>query len=217
MVSVIIPTYNRFDLLLKSIDSIINQTYKNFEIIIVDDCSDDKRYETLLDNKNVRYFRLKERSGLPAVTRNFGIKQSVGDWIAFLDDDDIWLPDKLKLQVNHTDSYKFLCTESYYEGQLYAKGKYIDVWNMNNPENKNVFDFNLLTKHNLIINSSVLVEKKILEEIGLISEEKHLRGIEDYDTWLKITKKGYNCYFIEQPLLDYGINTYKHYKDNFFN
>jgi glycosyltransferase involved in cell wall biosynthesis len=117
MVSVIIPTYNRFDLLLKSIDSIINQTYKNFEIIIVDDCSDDKRYETLLDNKNVRYFRLKERSGLPAVTRNFGIKQSVGDWIAFLDDDDVWLPDKLKLQVNYTDSYKFLCTESYYEGQ----------------------------------------------------------------------------------------------------
>lgn len=215
MVSVIISTYNRFELVNHAINSVLNQTYKDFEIIVVNDCSDDSRYDELEKRTDIKYFKLKERSGLPSVVRNFGIKNSNGDWIAFLDDDDTWQPEKLERQMSLTEKYKFICTESYYENQLYARGKYIDVWNQKNPENTFEFTNQLLKRHNLIINSSVLVSKDVLNEVGLISEEKHLRGIEDYNTWLKITNIGYVCYFISEPLLRYGIHTQKFYKDNY--
>lgn len=215
MVSVIISTYNRFELVINSINSVLNQTYKDFEIIVVNDCSDDSRYDELEERTDIKYFKLKERSGLPSVVRNFGIKNSNGEWIAFLDDDDTWQPEKLERQMSLTDKYKFICTESYYENQLYARGKYINVWNQKNPENTFEFTNELLKRHNLIINSSVLVSRDVLNKVGLISEEKHLRGTEDYDTWLKITSIGYVCYFITEPLLRYGIDTHKFYRDNY--
>jgi glycosyltransferase involved in cell wall biosynthesis len=215
MVSVIISTYNRFELVINAINSVLNQTYKDFEIIVVNDCSDDSRYDELEERTDIKYFKLKERSGLPSVVRNFGIKNSNGEWIAFLDDDDTWQPEKLERQMSLTEKYKFICTESYYENQLYAKGKYINVWNQKNPENTFEFTNELLKRHNLIINSSVLVSRDVLNKVGLISEEKHLRGTEDYDTWLKITSIGYVCYFITEPLLKYGIDTHKFYRDNY--
>jgi glycosyltransferase involved in cell wall biosynthesis len=215
MVSVIIPTYNRFELVQRAINSVLNQTYTDFEIIVINDCSDDIRYDELEKRNDIRYFKLTKRSGLPAIVRNFGIRQSLGDWIAFLDDDDTWKSEKLEKQMSLTDKYKFICTESYYENQLYAKGKYLNIWNQKNPENIYEFNYDLLLKHNLIINSSVLVYKDLLNEVNLISESNHLRGIEDYDTWLKITKLGYVCYFIDEPLLDYELNSYKSYKDDY--
>jgi len=217
MVSVIISTYNRFELVQRAIISVLNQTYKDYEIIVINDCSDDIRYDEFEKRIDIKYFKLNKRSGLPSIVRNFGIKQSQGNWVAFLDDDDIWRPEKLEKQMFLTNKYKFICTESYYENQLYAKGKYINVWNQKNPENTYEFNHNLLLRHNLIINSSVLVHKDLLNEVNLISESNHLRGIEDYDTWLRITNLGYVCYFIEEPLLHYGLNTYKDYKDNYIN
>lgn len=215
MISVIIPTYNRFELVNRSINSVLNQTYKNFEIIVVNDCSEDFRYDELEKRTDIKYFKLEKRSGLPSIVRNFGIKNSNGEWIAFLDDDDVWEPEKLQMQMLMSNKYKFICTEAYYENQLYARGKYIDVWNQKNYENTFEFTNELLRKHNLIINSSVLVNKDVLYEVGLISEQKHLRGVEDYDTWLKITNLGYICYFISEPLLKYGIDNQKFYKDNY--
>jgi glycosyltransferase involved in cell wall biosynthesis len=72
MVSVIIGSYNRYELLLRSIDSVINQTYKDIEIIVVDDCSIDDRYENLKSRKDIRFFKTDKNSGLPAVPRNIG-------------------------------------------------------------------------------------------------------------------------------------------------
>ena len=210
----VIPTYNRFDLVKEAIRSVQEQTFRDLEVIVVDDCSDDPRYRELEGRDDIRYFRLDRRSGLPAAGRNVGIANAAGDWIAFLDDDDVWEPRKLEMQMAMTGMYSFVCTEAFYEGQLYARGKFIDVWRQKNPENTFEFTNGLLRRHNLVINSSVLVRKDILLHVGMLSEEPHLRGIEDYDLWLKITSMGIDCLFIPVPLLRYRTNNEKFYHDD---
>ena len=99
LVSIIIPTYNRTEYLKYTLESVINQTYPATEIIVVDDGSPNTKTQTLCQHyKNVAYYKI-ENSGGPATPRNFGFKQSKGQYIAFLDDDDLWLPDKLSKQV----------------------------------------------------------------------------------------------------------------------
>ena len=112
MISVIIPTYNRYEFVNRAINSVINQTYKDIEIIVVDDCSEDPRYQELSKNKNIKYFRLDKRSGLPACGRNLGIKNSLGEWVAFLDDDDYWVEKKLEKQMEYSNKFDFISSEA---------------------------------------------------------------------------------------------------------
>jgi glycosyltransferase involved in cell wall biosynthesis len=131
MVSVIIGSYNRYELLLRSIDSVINQTYKDIEIIVVDDCSIDDRYENLKSRKDIRFFKTDKNSGLPAVPRNIGIDNAKGDWICFLDDDDYFLPNKIEKQMEYSKDYNFLCCDAYCDDNLsekLIKDKHIDIW-----------------------------------------------------------------------------------------
>lgn len=102
MISVIIPTYNRFDSLLKAVESVKNQTYQNIEIIVVDDNSTDERYENNMI-EGIKYIKIEEGSkeilgyGCGALPRNIGMECANGEYIAFLDDDDVWMPDKLEV------------------------------------------------------------------------------------------------------------------------
>lgn len=217
MISVIIPTYNRFELLNRAIDSVVTQTYKDLEIIVVDDCSEDPRYQNLKNDQRIRYIRMEKRTGLPACGRNMGIKNCIGDWVAFLDDDDVWLGTKLEKQMSFSDKYKFISSEAIAEGHKWAKGVHLSFWNYINPLNVLEFDFDLINKHNLIINSSVLVKKELLLEIGLITENPKYRGTEDYHTWKEILKLGEKCLFIEEPLIEYETKTHKYWKDTFSN
>lgn len=211
LVSVIIGTYERYDLLQKSIESVLNQSYENIELIVVDDCSRDERYKSLIGNKDFKFIQLEKNSGLPAVPRNVGIKESKGKWISFLDDDDYFLPTKIEKQMTFTDKYKFICSEAIYDNNnsKYARGLYLDYWKRINPNETYDFDFDLIKKHNLIINSSVLIKKEILEKIGYITEEIKYRRIEDYHTWLKSLKITKFCRFIDEPLLYYNMNSEK--------
>lgn len=211
LVSVIIGTYERYDLLQKAINSVLNQTYKNIELIIVDDCSSDERYKSLIDSKEFKFIQLEKNSGLPAVPRNVGIKLSKGKWICFLDDDDYFLPNKIENQVLLSSKYDFICSEALcgYNNQKYAKGFYLNHWNSVNKEDTNHFEIDLIKKSNLIINSSVFVKKELLEEVGYIIEDKKYRRVEDYHTWLKILQITKKCFFIEEPLLYYNIYSEK--------
>jgi len=214
-ISVIIPTYNRYDSVIKTIESVINQTYNNIEIIVIDDCSDDERYINLKENKNILYHKLNTRTGLPSKVRNYGIKMSTGNWIAFLDDDDTWDTSKLEIQMQYAYKYGFVCSDALSEGNKWAKGIHIPVWERFNPNNNTVFDYDLISRHNFIINSSVLVKKDLLLQVGLISENPTLRGVEDYDCWKKLLQLGVKCFFIEKPLINYEVNSVKYYKDNY--
>ena len=104
-VSVIIPTYNRAELLKVAIASVLSQTYKDFEIIVIDDASHDNTQELLtsLKDKRIRYIRHETNKRISAA-RNTGIVNSHGNYIAFLDDDDEWLPEKLQLQVDFLEN-----------------------------------------------------------------------------------------------------------------
>ena len=188
-VSVIIPTYNRENLLLKAIKSVLNQTYPVFEILICDDGSTDRSKEQIksLNNPNIKWIEGKH-SGLPAVPRNRGLKESMGDWVAFLDSDDIWIKDKIKKQV--TSLNKNLLMSSTNATRLIGGKKNGSLIKFT----KNRISFENLVKNNLIVNSSVIVNKKIIDDLGGFSEKKEFRGIEDYLLWLKIatvTKIGY--------------------------
>ena len=100
LVSVVVPTYNRESTIVRSINSILEQTYQNLECIIVDDGSSDHTKDVVsqIEDSRVRYIKLNQNRG-PSVARNVGIRESRGDYIAFNDSDDLWLPDKLEIQM----------------------------------------------------------------------------------------------------------------------
>jgi glycosyltransferase involved in cell wall biosynthesis len=212
LVSVIIGTYERFDLLQRAIESVLSQSYNNIELIVVDDCSKDYRYKKLENNKKFKFIKLPINSGLPAVPRNVGINNSNGTWISFLDDDDFFLNDKIEKQMNYSDKYDFICSDAFYDQNLkipYAKGLYLDYWNRINITNTDDLDMEIISKHNLIINSSVLIKKDLLFKVGLITENKIHRRTEDYHTWLKVLTKVKYCKFVESPLLYYNMYSEK--------
>lgn len=211
MVSVIIPTYQRYDLLLKSIDSVMKQTFLDIEIIVVDDFSYDPRYNELNNYAGIKYIRLEKRLGFPGKVRNVGIKSAKGDWVAFLDDDDYWLPEKLQEQSKHFSNFDFICSDALINGRSYSKDMYLDYWNHANPSNKNELDNSIISRHNVIINSTVVVKKDLIDSIGNFNES--VRNGEDHLTWLKITENNNICYFVDKPLINYNTNTYKHYTD----
>jgi len=210
LVSVIIGTFERFELVQRAIKSILNQSYQNIELIVVDDCSKDERYKSFIGSKDFKFIQLKHNSQLPAVPRNVGIKVASGNWISFLDDDDFFLKDKISTQMSYSNHYNFICSDAYYDENSqnrYAKGLYLDYWNRANKENTNDLDYNIISNHNLIMNSSVIVKKNVLLDIGLICENPLLRRVEDYHTWLRILSATDTkvCRFVDEPLLYYNM------------
>jgi teichuronic acid biosynthesis glycosyltransferase TuaG len=199
-VSVIIPTYNRAELVQRAVQSVLSQTYQNFEILVVDDGSTDNTAELFAGMEGVRYLKI-DHSGLPARSRNFGIGAATGDYIAFLDDDDLWMPEKLEKQVQVLEnrskvalvcSNAFKVTGQTETNELYFKGfsdRCADL-------------LESLLKRNFVICSSVMFRKSILQKTGLFSEDQIVRGKEDYDLWLRQAIVGEVC-FLAEPLVIY--------------
>jgi glycosyltransferase involved in cell wall biosynthesis len=209
-VSVIIPTFNRFKYLLNTIESIKSQTYKNFEIIVVNDNSTQQEYYNYdWKSNNIIIIHMEENSknkfGYPcaAYVRNQGIKSSSGVYIAFCDDDDIWFPTKLELQINAMDrtGCKMSSTDGLIGNGVYDKNKkykkynaeyyYDTLRNIYKRKNSNLLDkefpeiwtLEFLKIHNCIICSSVLIKKDILDKINNFKNIKPPG--EDYDCWLR--------------------------------
>ena len=182
-VSVIIPTYNRASLLPRAIDSVIGQSFQNFEVIIVDDGSTDGTADLLKSYANksgVRVFTTSNK-GVSAA-RNLGIGQAKADWVAFLDSDDEWLPSKLEIQnqwVKDNPSIDLVHGE--------------EIWIRNgvrvNPMNKHQKSggdvFSDAVRLCCISPSTVMLKKSLFQEVGLFREDYPV--CEDYDLWLKIT------------------------------
>jgi len=135
LVSVIIPTYNNYVGLLKSLESINSQTYKNIEILIVNDGSTDPEYSNLIENENTRIINMKENSVIKNKyfsdsIRNEGIKESNGKYIAFLDDDDYWLETKLQKQIDILENSHYLmsCSDAFASFGYYEKKENYDLF-----------------------------------------------------------------------------------------
>ena len=209
MVSVIMPLYNAEKFLPETIESVLNQSYRDWELIIVDDVSTDNSFEiakrySLLDSR-IKVLQLSENSGGPARPRNTGIREANGEYIAFLDADDVWESDKLSSQLEFLKDREKAFT-SCRASQIDKNGRLIEGM-------KRVFSFwkgrkskrslEDLMRNNFIITSSVLIEKKYL---GRFDESKDMVAVEDLCMWLNIFHRHPGIYeYQNKTLLKYRI------------
>ena len=193
-ISVVIPTYNRKELLKRSIDSVINQTIKPSEIIIVDDGSNDGT-EAMVKKKYDSLKLIKQKNKGASAARNFGIKVSSGEWICFLDSDDEWMSNKLEQQngIINSSQEAWLC----HTNEIWIRnGVRVNQMKKHQKYGGNVFE-NCLDICR-ISPSSVLIKKEVFETVGLFDES--LKVCEDYDLWLRITAV-LPVIFLDQPLI----------------
>jgi glycosyltransferase involved in cell wall biosynthesis len=229
LVSVIIPSYNRYNYLVNAINSVKNQTYKNIEIIVVNDGSTQQEY---YNNKidGVKMIHCKKNSkeifGYASLgyVKNIGIMNSSGNYYASLDDDDIWLPNKIDKQIYYMKKTgcKMSSTEGYIGSgmfnenkiyKLYNREHYYDIiLNIFSNKNKkellingypNIFDKNFINIHNCIVSSSVVIEKELLTEVGGYNILKR-PWEDDPDLWHRILEYT-DCYYIDEPLFYYDL------------
>ncbi len=211
LVSVIIPIYNRYKNLLHAIKSVQEQTYKNVEIIIINDCSTDKEYKNGFLEKmhKVKVIHLPVNSrkkynvqAAQGKTRDEGIKIAKGEWIAFLDDDDYWLPQKLEKQMKilKENPKIFMSSTNMLAGDgLYDKNK---KYNLLTPGfNFNIIKAKMLEDGNKLLNSTVVLHKNIIDKVG----EFDLGINEDWKYWRRSLKYT-DCFYINEPLVYYDNN-----------
>ena len=206
-VSVIIPTYNRANLIGKAIKSVLKQTYQDFEIIVINDGSTDNTEDVIrgFPDKRVEYIKKYKKNKGISVARNIGIKVAMGKYIALLDSDDEWLPEKLDKQIN------VLQSESPKVGVVYSNALYIDESGKNinrkldnsKKAEGNIYE-DLLGKYCVGYPSSFLIKKECLNRVGLFDDL--LSGQEDWDMWIRIAKY-YRFSLIKIPLVKYRLHS----------
>ena len=180
-ISVVIPTLNRINTLQRALDSVINQTYKPAEIIVVDNGSSDGTLKFLREQYPKITILTEKKIGVSSA-RNKGIKKSINQWIALLDSDDAWHPRKLEIQTSMLDNalkeYNLIHTDEIW----FRNNKHINQMKKHKKQGGYIFERCLSLC--CISPSSVLFKKNILDKVGLFDES--LPVCEDYDMWLKI-------------------------------
>ncbi len=192
-VSVIIPTYNRARMLQKAVDSVLNQAFKDFELIVIDDGSTDETLKILKDYQD----RLKSVTiphGGVSAARNRGIEEAGGDFIAFLDSDDYWLPEKLAVQTDffRRNPEARICQT---DETWYRHGKRVNPGKRHQKSSGDIFYQSL--RLCLVSPSTVMIRRDLFNDVGLFDES--LPACEDYDLWLRISAR-FPVYLIGQSL-----------------
>lgn len=200
LISIIMVTYNFSKFIVESINSVLRQSFRNFELVVVDDESTDNTFNLLEQYSHLSNFSLIKHchTGNLNILRNSGLSISKGDFIAFIDADDIWFEKKLELQMVYIDNYDMICSNAEIvneKGDVYIPKCF---QNFNRDVDINL---SLLVNCNYIFNSSVLFKKSIFKEVGLFDETKGVK-VEDYPFWLKVAEK-HRIRFIDKPLIKY--------------
>ncbi|MBQ4829541.1 glycosyltransferase family 2 protein [Alteromonas sp. MMG017] len=198
-VSIIVAVYNGEKTLRKTIDSLLSQTVKDYEILLIDDGSTDTSVDIIsgyLDNEKVKYH--KKKNGGVASARNYGIEVSTGEFIGFCDQDDQWHADKIEQQLPKFDDIEV--------GLVYS---WVDVWkhgveSISTPEQEG-WCFEELLHRNFISCCTAMVRKSILERIGGFDESPELHGVDDRHVWLRVAKES-KFAVVKKPLATYFIH-----------
>ena len=196
VVSVVIPTFNRGHIIKDTIKSVLNQTYQNFEIIIVDDASTDNTEDVIKDiDSRIKYIKL-ERNSKGTKPRNVGIKLSRGDFIAFLDSDDEWLPEKLEKQLDFISKYNIsdvMC----FTGVI-IRDERSEVFYKNKPlrNNEDIMDY-ILVRNNEVQTSTYMVSSSLAKNTLFNSE---LRKHQDWDFCLRLRNNNASFLFLPEFL-----------------
>lgn len=196
LVSIITPTYNSSKYIVETIESILNQTYSNWELLITDDCSIDDTLKIIdayvLKDKRIKLFQLNENSGA-GIARNYSIEKSSGRYIAFCDSDDQWLPNKLAKQVSMMkengialsfSSYHIIDEEGHPKGKVIAKSK---------------VDYKVMLRNNYIGCLTAMYDAIQLGKVYM----PEIRKRQDWALWLSILKLTDKAYGIKEPLAVY--------------
>lgn len=215
-VSIVTPTYNSSKFIKRTILSVLNQTYTDWEYLIIDDCSTDNTIKIITEyaeqDPRIKILKTSENSGGPALPKNIGIENAKGEYVAFLDHDDEWLPKKLEEQLKLFNGGG---------NKLGLVSCFINIRDSNR---------NLILKHkknykgdvikNLAINnfiltcSCVMTKTTILKEVGLFNTE--FKRADDVDMWLKISETGYQFDFVPEYLINHIVHG-ENYSNNNLN
>jgi glycosyltransferase involved in cell wall biosynthesis len=200
-VSVIIPAYNKADFTIRTVESVLKQTYRNIEIIVIDDGSTDNTKEKLKCFGGKIKYIYKENGGACSA-RNLGIEQSSGEYIALLDCDDIYYPKKIERSVLCLESdpdYGFISTDSYF---IDENDNIVSIWpGPQQPPSGWIFSRILID--NLICNSTVLVKKACFQKVGYFDEKIFICA--DYDMWLRLAEI-FKAGYVSEKLTGYRIS-----------
>ena len=226
LVTVIIPTYNRFSYLLNAIASVKAQTYPNIELIIVNDRSTETEYynyefkDCIVIHMEINSKKRFGKASPGGFQRSVGMKIANGNYIAFLDDDDVWFPEKIEKQLLKMKLTQcgMSCTDGLFGVGVYNKDKQYVIYNEVKFKNiikqifnrkkkgslmKNgfpdIWNEEFMNVHNCCIASSIMIEKKIIDKVGYFSN-KHYAP--DYDYWIRSIKHT-DCVFVREPLMYY--------------
>lgn len=187
LVSVVIPTYNHAQFLGRALQSVLNQTYRNWEVIVIDNHSTDNTDEVMSSFADPRIAYLKiHNNGVIAASRNAGIRAAKGEFVAFLDSDDWWTADKLQVCIDCISDKVDLVyhdLEIVSERSRPFRPKKIKSWQVKHP-----VLIDLMARGNAIATSSVVVRKKLLKQLEGMNESSDMVAAEDYNTWLRIAQ-----------------------------
>lgn len=199
LVSIIMAAYNAEKTIGLAIESVLKQTYPDFELLVVNDCSDDGT-EALVrtyieQDERIRLISNEENRGV-SYTRKHGLQEAKGAWIAILDSDDVWVPEKLEKQIALQERVQadLLFTGSAFMDE---QGRSI-AWVLHAPAE---ISYRQLLKQNVLSNSSALVRKELYARYYAEGDAMH----EDFALWLRILKEGRKAYGVDEPLLIYRI------------
>ena len=195
LVSIIMPSYNTAQYIAGSIRSVLAQTYPNWELLIVDDCSTDDTDDVVsgfLDDARIHYFRNENNSGA-ALSRNRALREARGKWIAFLDSDDLWEPEKLEKQIAFMKE----------NGYAFSYTNYVEIDETSSPNGKYVTGPKRITKRGMYNYCWIgcLTVMYDADTVGLIQIED-LKKNNDYAMWLKACEKA-DCYLLDETLARY--------------
>ncbi len=191
LVSIITPSYNCAKYIGETIQSVLNQTYTNWEMLIVDDCSTDNTEEVVksFGDHRIRYLRNEKNSGA-AVSRNYALREAKGRWMAFLDSDDMWMPEKLERQIAFMEEngYHFSCTKRVL---CREDGTLTDIY-ATSPAHVTPF---MMRNYCWVASYTVMYDKDV---VGLI-QIADLKKRNDYAMWLRVIEKC-DCYYLDEVL-----------------
>ncbi|EGR0148399.1 glycosyltransferase family 2 protein [Vibrio alginolyticus] len=197
LISIVMPCYNAAQSIGQSIQSVLDQTYVNWELVIVDDCSSDGSKKIVLDivDPRIHFYQLEINSGSPTGPRNFALEKCKGKYVSFLDADDLWETEKLELQVKALESgYDIVCSNYF----VFLDEQADNVISQRSfPEE---FTFRNMLQRNCIGNLTGIYNR---EKLGIVFQKEH--GHEDYIMWLELVKKVGKVHCIQKPLARYRV------------
>ena len=205
-VSVVIPAYNCAEFVGETLDAVFAQTFKDYEIVLVNDGSPDtEKLETVLENYFERITYIRQKNGGTAAARNTAIENAGGEFLAFLDGDDIWLPEYLESQTSAIALKD--CDLIYTDALLFGSVRdESETFMVNAPSNGAVTTVSLLNgKCNLITSGTLARRDKILEA-GMFDEDLPRIGVEDFDLWFRLAKSGARLDYQKKVLLKYRVS-----------